>query len=175
MVPWPVTSSSSSVYAQPHGGGKRSYVFSIMSSVLGRRSLPAGNSGCRVSSLGSSSPAWGRLVRVVHCVHARHGVIAQRVPRPQQVASVAVERTVRRCVRQQRQYGATHALQSPCGAPGALQDVQAYLASLQWEKREFTRTVRGLVCAGSSDAPSSVCLGGKSGGQETQRHARGGC
>ena len=122
---------------------------------------------CLVLVLGSSSPAWGRRVRVVYRVHARHGVIAQRVTRSQQVASVAVERTVRRCVRQQRQYGAAHALQSPCGAPSALQDVQTYLASLPWARREFTWTVRGLVCASSGDTPSSVCLGGKSGGQET--------
>lgn len=70
------------------------------------------------------------LHRVLQRVHAGHAVVAAHVPRPQQVASIAVEWAVRGAVTHERQYGLAHRVQRPCWCPARFQNVQAYLARL---------------------------------------------
>ena len=82
-----------------------------------------------------------RLGGVLNGVAPGHAVVPQRVARPQQVAGVAVQGRVGRCVRQQRQNGAAHALQRPGGRPRALQDVEANLARL-WVERSGAKSGR---------------------------------
>ena len=82
-----------------------------------------------------------RLGGVLYGVAPGHAVVPQRVARPQQVAGVAVQGRVGRCVCQQRQNGPAHALQRPRRRPRALQDVEANLARL-WVERSGAKSGR---------------------------------
>ena len=120
-----------------------------------------------------------RLGGVLYGVAPGHAVVPQRVARPQQVAGVAVQGRVGRCVCQQRQNGPAHALQRPRRRPRALQDVEANLARLRWGSATAQKVCElwapGHVVAAPATqgdtSPSSGCWDGTP-AEGQQRHTR---